>query len=79
MMAQLLTAFMLFTLIFSAVALFVPDLLYSVIFLAAASVSLSFTFLLLQAPDIAITEAAIGAALTTTLMVIAVYKTRRLE
>ncbi len=55
------------------------DLLSSVIALAALSLILSFEFYLLQAPDVAIAEAGIAAALTTAIFVLAIKKTRRKE
>jgi len=55
------------------------NLLYSVILLAGASVLLSFAFYTLQAPDIAITQAAVGAGITTVLFIIAISRTRREE
>ncbi len=55
------------------------DLLYSVILLGGASVLLAFVFYTLQAPDIAITQAAVGAGVSTVLFVIAVSRTRREE
>jgi uncharacterized MnhB-related membrane protein len=63
----------------AAVAVWLRDLLASVIALAAASLLLSLEFYLLQAPDVAIAEAGIGAALTTAIYVIAIRKTRRKE
>lgn len=64
---------------FSFLAIRQKDLLISVIFLALASVSLAITYLLLQAPDIAITEASVNAGLTTLIFMIAIKKTRRFE
>ncbi|MFW6421800.1 MAG: hydrogenase subunit MbhD domain-containing protein [Candidatus Bipolaricaulota bacterium] len=55
------------------------DLLSSVIALAAMSLILSLEFYLLQAPDVAIAEAAIAAALTTAIFVLAIRKTVREE
>ena len=55
------------------------NLLYSVIILAGASVLLAFAFYTLQAPDIAITQAAVGAGVSTVLFVIAISRTRREE
>ncbi len=60
-------------------AVWLKDLLASVIALAAGSLLLSLQFYLLQAPDVAIAEAGIGAALTTALFVLAIRKTRRKE
>ncbi|MGC9529348.1 MAG: hydrogenase subunit MbhD domain-containing protein [Candidatus Bipolaricaulaceae bacterium] len=63
----------------SAMAVVLRDLLAAVIALAAASLLLSLEFYLLQAPDVAIAEAGIGAALTTAIFVLAIRKTRRKE
>jgi energy-converting hydrogenase B subunit D len=66
--------------IFGAVlAVWFKDLLSSVLSLAAASLLVSLEFYLLQAPDVAIAEAGIGAALTTAIYVIAIRRTRRKE
>jgi len=55
------------------------DLLKSTVYLAAMSLLLSLEFYILQAPDVAIAEAAIGAGLTTAIYVIAINKTQRWE
>ena len=55
------------------------DLLAAAISLAAMSLLLSLEFYLLQAPDVAIAEAAIGAGLTVAIFVIAIGKTYRME
>lgn len=55
------------------------DLLASVIIFAAYSLIMAILWQLLAAPDIAITEAAIGAGVTTLLLVAAISKTRREE
>ena len=55
------------------------DLLKATVMLAAMSLLLSLEFYLLQAPDVAITEAAVGAGLSTAIFVIAIKKTRRHE
>ena len=62
-----------------ALAVWFKDLISSVLSLAAASLLVSLEFYLLQAPDVAIAEAGIGAALTTAIYVIAVRRTRRKE
>lgn len=61
------------------IAIELKDLLYSVIVLTGASVSLAVIFYMLQAPDIAITQAAVGAGVMTVLFVIAISRTRRQE
>ena len=53
------------------------DLITAVIFLAALSLLLSFEFYLLSAPDVAIAEAGIGAAITTAIFVFAIRATKR--
>lgn len=55
------------------------DLLYSVIATGIISLILSILFFLLQAPDVALTEAAIGVALTTIIFVITIRNTERME
>jgi len=55
------------------------DLLYAVLATGIISVVLSVFFYLLQAPDVAITEAAIGIALTTIIFIITIRNTTRNE
>jgi uncharacterized MnhB-related membrane protein len=55
------------------------DLLYAVLATGVVSTVLSVFFYLLQAPDVAITEAAIGIALTTIIFVITIRNTKRNE
>ncbi|MCX7750312.1 MAG: DUF4040 domain-containing protein [Candidatus Bipolaricaulota bacterium] len=63
----------------SVLAVWLKDLLASVIALGASSLLLALEFYLLQAPDVAIAEAGVGAALTTAIFVLALRKTRRKE
>ena len=70
---------LLLLILFSIMAVYHKDLLYSVIFLSSASLTLAILFLLLNAPDIAITEAAVNAGLTTLIYIIVIRKTRRFE
>ena len=55
------------------------DLLYAVIGTGVISLVLSVLFYLLQAPDVALTEAAIGVALTTIIFIITIRNTSRYE
>ncbi|MCK5847414.1 MAG: DUF4040 domain-containing protein [Bacteroidales bacterium] len=55
------------------------DLLYATIATGIISLILSVLFFLLQAPDVALTEAAIGIALTTIIFVITIRNTSRRE
>ena len=61
------------------IAVVLKDLLHAVIILAGASVALAVVFYMLQAPDIAITEAVINAGIATVLYVIAISRTKREE
>ena len=51
------------------------NVLSSVIALGAAGAFMALEFILLQAPDVAIAEAAVGAVLTTVIYVVAIRKT----
>ena len=55
------------------------DLLYAVVALAVLSLLLAFQFYLMKAPDVAIAEAGIGAAVTTAILIITVRATKRME
>ncbi len=55
------------------------DLLFAVLATGIISVVLSVFFYVLQAPDVAITEAAIGIALTTIIFIITIRNTSRNE
>ncbi len=55
------------------------DLVVSVIYFAVMSLMLAVEFYILQAPDVAIAEAAIGAGLSTAIFIIAIHKTNRFE
>ena len=72
--------FLLLVLIGSAVyAVRQRDLLYAVIATGVISLALTALFLVLQAPDVALTEAAIGVALTTIIFIITIRNTVRYE
>ena len=66
-------------LVMAIVAVQMKDLLYAVIVLGGSMVMLSVVFLLLKAPDVAITQAAVNGAVGTAFFVFAVLKTRRQE
>ncbi|TET56276.1 MAG: DUF4040 domain-containing protein [Dehalococcoidia bacterium] len=55
------------------------DLLYAVVALAVLSLLLAFQFYLMKAPDVAIAEAGIGAAVTTAILIITLRATKRME
>ena len=63
----------------SIFAVLFKDLLAAAIAVAAMSLLLSLEFYILQAPDVAIAEAGVGACLTTAILVIAIRATKRME
>jgi uncharacterized MnhB-related membrane protein len=73
------SALLVFLFILCVIAIELKDLLYSVIVLAGASMTLAVIFFMLHAPDIAITQAAVGAGIMTVLFIIAINRTRRGE
>ncbi len=72
--------FLLLVLIGAAIyAVYQRDLLIAVIATGVISLILTALFLILQAPDVALTEAAIGVALTTIIFIITIRNTVRYE
>jgi energy-converting hydrogenase B subunit D len=65
--------------LFAAMAVFSKDLLKSVIFLSLTSLCIAMLFFLLNAPDIAITKAAVEAGVATAIFLVVVQKTSRFE
>ena len=61
------------------IAVYLKDLIAATIALAAMSLLLSLEFFILQAPDVAIAEAGVGAALTTAILILAIKATKRTE
>jgi uncharacterized MnhB-related membrane protein len=61
----------------SAYALIAKDLLHGAIALSATSVLSALLFFLLRAPDVAITEAAVGAGVSTIIFVWVIRETDR--
>ncbi|ASI98531.1 DUF4040 domain-containing protein [Thermococcus celer] len=55
------------------------DLLAAAVGMAAVSLFASILFFMLQAPDVAMTEAAIGAALSAAVFIFAIKRTQRFE
>jgi energy-converting hydrogenase B subunit D len=60
-------------------AMLVKDLISSIIAVGVVSLFASIIYLLLQAPDVAMTEAAIGAGLSTLIFLYALHKTKDAE
>jgi uncharacterized MnhB-related membrane protein len=61
----------------SVYSLVSKDLLHGAIALSATSVLSALTFFLLRAPDVALTEAAVGAGISTVIFVWVIRETRR--
>ncbi len=82
-MSELVLIFSIVLAVLVVVATFVlwltKDLLVGVLASAVVSLVASIFFLVLQAPDVAITEASIGAALTTGLFLYALNRIGRKE
>ncbi len=57
----------------------VKDLISATIVFAAYSLTMALLWQQLAAPDVAITEAAMGAGVTTLLLFVAISRTRRME
>lgn len=70
---------MLFLLATAVVAIALKDLLAAVVVFSAYSLMMALLWTQLRAPDLALTEAAVGAGVITVLFIITVYKTTRRE
>lgn len=67
------------TIISCIVAVLIKDLIAAAIAMAAMSLLLSLEFYVLQAPDVAIAQAGVGACLSTAILIIAIKGTKRME
>lgn len=63
----------------SIFAVWFKDLIAAAVAVAAMSLLLSLEFYILQAPDVAIAEAGVGACLTTAILIISIRATKRME
>ena len=80
MIYLILVFFLLLLMLGAAIyAIVQKDLLYAVIATGVISLVLTALFYMLQAPDVALTEAAIGVALTTIIFIITIRNTVRHE
>jgi len=73
------TLVLILTVVASLVAVLLRDLLAAAVAMAAMSLLLSLEFYILQAPDVAIAEAGVGACLSTAIVIIAIKGTKRME
>ena len=77
MIPPLVTLFLLLMVVCAVFALRTSDLLAAVVIFGAFSFFSAIFFTLLGALDVAFTEAAVGAAITTVFFVSAIYRTDR--
>ncbi len=63
----------------AVLALYSRNLIVSIVAVGVVSLFASILYLLMQAPDVAMTEAAIGAVLSTIIFLYALQKTRDVE
>ena len=73
-MAQLNILLLLFILVCAVSVSLTRNLLSAVIIFMAQSLAMSVVWMLLESPDLAITEAAVGAGVTSILMFVALKK-----
>jgi energy-converting hydrogenase B subunit D len=69
----------LIVLVSSVYAIWTKDMLASAVALGAAGLGAVAYFLILQAPDVAIAEAAVGAGIVPLIIVVTISKTQRHE
>ncbi len=67
----------LFLLLATVIVVFAPRLVFSLLGLSVFSMFLALKYYVLNAPDVAITEAALGTGLTTIVFLVAIQKTKR--
>ena len=80
MLFEILNILLLLLTIASCVlAVIFKDLLAAAISLGIMSLLLSLEFYVLQAPDVAIAQAGVGACLSTAIMIVAIKGTKRME
>jgi multicomponent Na+:H+ antiporter subunit B len=72
-----LTVVLTFALLTAVAATFLRDVLNAIIAFAAFSFGIAVAWLLLAAPDVALTEAAVGAGITTVFFLVTIAKTVR--
>jgi len=78
-MTFVVSSLVILMLVGAVAASFFRDLISAVIAAALVSLAAAILFYFLQAPDVAMAEAAIGAALTAAIFIIAIRRTKRYE
>jgi len=70
---------LLFLIILSLAVVFSKDLLAATMIFSVYSLVMAIIFTRLQSPDVALTEATVGAGITTMLFIVTIIKTTRRE
>ena len=78
-LSPVVTLLAILAMLLAILAIQLKDLIAASIAAGFISLVASIIFLYLQAPDVAMTEAAIGAGITTVVFIIAIRKTERYE
>ncbi len=78
-MTILLVVLTLILIVAAILTVYFKDLVAAIVASSVISLIASVYFYLLQAPDVAMTEAAVGVGLTTVIFIITVRKTKRYE
>jgi multicomponent Na+:H+ antiporter subunit A len=78
-MILVISLLILLMLVAAIAAIFFKDLINAVIVSCMVSLIASILFYFLQAPDVAMAEASIGAALVSAVFIIAIRRTKRYE
>ncbi|HSV30848.1 MAG TPA: hydrogenase subunit MbhD domain-containing protein [Atribacteraceae bacterium] len=68
-----------FLMLLAVAVVFMRDLLAAAVVFAVYSLIMAIVFTRLKAPDVALTEAAVGAGITTLLFIVSIAKTIRRE
>ncbi|MFW5918331.1 MAG: DUF4040 domain-containing protein [Haloferacaceae archaeon] len=77
MLTPLMATLLVFVVVTALVTALLRDVLAAIIAFAAYSLGMSIIWVLLQAPDVALTEAAVGAGVMTILLLLTIAKTVR--
>jgi energy-converting hydrogenase B subunit D len=79
-MIGLISLILMIIMIISAImVIFQKDLINAIVALSLVSLIAVIFFFIMKAPDVALTEASIGAGLTIIIFIVAIKKTRRFE
>jgi multicomponent Na+:H+ antiporter subunit B len=77
MQSLLIAALLVFVVVAAGISVLLRDVLSAIIALAGFSFGAAVVYVLLSAPDVALTEAAVGAGATTVLFLVTIVKTVR--